>query len=309
MMDFALTILGVNGAKPAFGRFPTSQFLQIQNHFFLIDCGEGAQMRLSDFGMPASKVDHIFISHLHGDHIFGLPGLLFSFALNDRSKPLHVYSPPGLEQMIMAQLTPGGQLPFAVHFHVIPTDKSVLIFENDALTVSTVPLIHRIPASGFLFREKQFQKNIIGEKISEHQLSIAQIKAVKQGEDILLDNGKTLKNEELTHPDYIPRSYAFASDTMYNEAMIPIINHVDLLYHETTFCEDRKENAVITQHSTAQEAATIARKASVGKLITGHYSSRYKELDIFQDEAASIFGNTVLGLEGKTYKVGRLRKQ
>lgn len=307
-MEFALTILGVNGAKPAFGRFPTSQFLQIQHHYFLIDCGEGTQMRISDFGIPSSKIDHIFISHLHGDHIFGLPGLLFSFALNNRTKAIHIYSPEGLKQMIMAQLQPGGQMPYPIYFHVIPTDESKLIFENKDLIVHSIPLVHRIPTTGFLFSEKPFQKNIIAEKIHEHGLTIPQIKAVKKGEDILLDDGRVLKNEELTLPDYLPRSYAFASDTEYSETIIPLIKKVDVLYHETTFCEDAKENAAITQHSTAKQAASIAKKAEVGQLITGHYSSRYKELEVFKKEAESVFENTFLGIEGKTYKVERQRK-
>lgn len=306
-MDFALTILGVNAATPAHGRFPTCQHLQIHNHHFLIDCGEGAQMRLGDFGLPRSKINQIFISHLHGDHIFGLPGLLFSFALNDREKPLHIYSPKGLEDMVLAQLAPGGNMPFPLIFHSFSTETSTQIFENKDLSVRTIPLVHRIPTCGFLFTEKPSQKNIIPEKIKKYGLKIPQIILAKSGKDVELENGTIIKNHDLTYPDYKPRSYAFASDTIYNEAIIPIISGVDLLYHETTFCNDSKERAVTTMHSTAEQAATIANLASVEKLILGHYSSRYIELDIFHDEASAIFPNSVLGLEGKRYAVERKR--
>jgi ribonuclease Z len=307
-LDFALTILGVNAATPAHGRYPTSQYLQIHNHHFLIDCGEGTQMRLSDFGLSRGKINHIFISHLHGDHIFGLPGLLFSFALNDRSNPLHIYSPNGLEEMVMAQLMPSGEMPFPLIFHSFSTDTSTQIFENGELTVHTIPLRHRIPTCGFLFSEKPFQKNINPEKIKKYGLTVPQIVLAKNGNDVELTNGTKIKNHDLTYPPFKPRSYAFASDTMYHEAMIPNIMGVDLLYHETTFCNDAKERAIATMHSTAEQAAMIAKMANAGTLVTGHYSSRYIEIDIFLNEATAIFPNTVLGKEGNKYVVERKRE-
>ena len=307
-MNFALTILGVNGATPAHGRFPTSQYLQIRNHHFLIDCGEGAQIRLTDYRLPSNKINHIFISHLHGDHIFGLPGLLFSYALNNRTKPLNIYSPMGLEIMIKALLMPGGSLPYPIIFHEINPNYSDLIFENDDLTVHTIPLKHWIPTCGFLFRETPFQQNIIPEKINELVLTIPQIIEVKEGRDILLENGQTIRNTELTFSSFLRRSYAFMSDTMYQEEILSIINKVDLLYHETTFCNDAKEKAIKTMHSTAEQAATIAKKANVSTLITGHYSSMYIDLEIFLTEARAIFPNTLLGLEGKKYEVERKRE-
>lgn len=307
-MDFALTILGVNAATPAHGRYPTSQYLQIHNHHFLIDCGEGAQMRLSDFGLPGGKINHIFISHLHGDHIFGLPGLLFSFALNNRTKPLQIYSPNGLEEMVMAQLMPGGEMPFPLTFHNLSTDVSTQIFENSELTVHTIPLHHRIPTCGFLFTEKPLRKNINPEKIRKYGLTIPQIILAKSGKDVVLTDGTTIKNHDLTYPPFKPRSYAFASDTLYHEAMIPKIMEVDLLYHETTFCNDAKERARTTMHSTAEQAARIAKLANADTLVTGHYSSRYIDLDIFLNEATAIFPNTVLGVEGKKYVVERKRE-
>jgi ribonuclease Z len=302
-MKFALTILGVNSATPAFGRFPTSQVLQIHNYYFLIDCGEGAQMRMSDFKIPRQKIDQIFISHLHGDHVFGLPGLLFSLDLMGRKTPLSIFSPPGLREMILAQLNPGGQLNFPLTFHEVDTSHPTLIFENQHLTVKTIPLKHRIPTVGFVFQEKPRQRNILPDKIDQYHLSIPQIKMAKAGKDVTLSDGSLLSNEELTVPPTPTRSFAYVSDTIFDETIIQAIRKVDLLYHETTFCEDLADHADLTMHSTARQAATIARKAEVGKLITGHYSSRYQDLQVFLDEAKVVFPATELGLEGQAYDV------
>ncbi|MBI5917512.1 MAG: ribonuclease Z [Bacteroidetes bacterium] len=302
-MKFALTILGVNAATPAFGRFPTAQFLQIHNDYFLIDCGEGAQMRMSDFQVPRHKIRRIFISHLHGDHIFGLPGLLFSFDLNGRQEALDIFSPAGLEEMILAQLQPGGKLTFPVSFHEIDPTSSRLIFENDSVAVHSIPVWHRIPTVGFVFREKPRPKNIRPEKIGQYQLSIPQIKAAKAGENIQLPSGQIIENEELTSPPAPLRSYAFITDTLYDERIVPHIQGVSLLYHDTTFCDDFLENAAHTMHSTARQAAQIASMAGVGRLVTGHYSSRYKTLEVFLEEASTVFPRTVLGLEGSTYEL------
>ena len=302
-MRFALTILGVNAATPAFGRFPTSQVLQYHNQYFLLDCGEGAQMRMSDFNIPRHKIRQIFISHLHGDHVFGLPGLLFSFDLNGRREPLDIFSPTGLKEMIMAQLRPGANLSFPINFHEIDTSKPMLVFENVQLTVQSIPLKHGIPTVGYIFQEKPKPLNIRPEKIAEHQLSIAQIKAAKAGNPILLKNGVCIENQELTFPPAPLRSYAFLTDTLYNEEVLPYIAKVGTLYHDTTFCTDHLENATLTMHSTARQAAELAVKANVGQLITGHYSSTYKDLEVFFEEARTIFPNTVLGLEGSTYEI------
>jgi ribonuclease Z len=302
-MKFALTILGANSAVPAHGRHLTSQVLQFNNHFFLIDCGEGTQMRMSDFGVPRHKIQQIFISHLHGDHIFGLPGLLFSYALNNRRQALDIYSPPGLEEMVLAQLKPGGALTFPLRFHLLDPTKYELIFENQFMTVHALPLRHRIPTVGFVFREKQRQHNMRPEKIDEYQLSIPQIKAAKAGYDVLLDDGRNLPNAELTFPPPLPRSFAFVSDSAYDETILPYIEGVNLLYHETTFCHDMEEYAELTLHSTARQAAAIAQRAGAGKLITGHYSSRYKDLQPFLVEAQAVFPQTELGLEGNEYEV------
>ncbi len=301
-MRFALTILGVNAATPAFGRFPTSQVLQIHQHFFLLDCGEGTQMRMGDFDVPRHKIQQIFISHLHGDHVFGLPGLLFSYDLNGRQTPLDIYSPPGLEAMIAAQLRPGGSLSYPLLFHEVDTYAPSLVFENKDVSVQSIPLKHGIPTVGYVFREKPRLLNIRSEKIAEYQLTIPQIKAAKAGEPVLLENGKLLENQELTLPPTPLRSYAFFTDTIYDESVLPYLQGVNLLYHDTTFCDDFAENAAITMHSTARQAAQLARKAGVGQLICGHYSSRYRELGVFLEEAGEVFENVVLGVEGRTYE-------
>ena len=260
-------------------------------------------MRMGDFNIPRHKIRQIFISHLHGDHVFGLPGLLFSYELNGRETPLHVYSPPGLEAMIAAQLRPGGSLSFPLHFHVVDTVAPSLVFENKDVGVQSIPLKHGIPTVGYVFREKERPLNIRPEMIAEHQLSITQIKAAKGGEDVMLENGKLLENQALTLPPTPLRSYAFLTDTLYDESLLPYIKGVSLLYHDTTFCDDHAENAALTMHSTARQAAELARKAEVGQLVCGHYSSRYKELGMFLEEARPIFENTVLGVEGICYSV------
>jgi len=306
-MKFALTLLGVSGATPAHGRFPTSQYLQIHNDHFLIDCGEGAQIRMSEFEVPRQKINQIFISHLHGDHMFGLPGFLFSLALNDRSKPLHIYSPKGLEEKLSVFLPENGGMPFPIHFHILDTDSPKLIFENEFLTVKSIPLKHRIPTCGFVFQEKESKRNIRKESISVFNLSIEQIKAIKKGEDLNLNDGKVIPNHMLTHPKWKQRSFAFISDSIFDPSIVPYINDCDLLYHETTFLDDFSENAKKTMHSTAKQAAEIASLANVGKLVTGHYSQRYKELGGFLEEAKTIFENTILGEGGKEIEVERVR--
>ncbi|MEY3368287.1 MAG: hypothetical protein RI973_1442 [Bacteroidota bacterium] len=302
-MKFALTVLGISAAAPAFDRHPSAHVLQVDNRYFLIDCGEGTQMRLAQCNIPAHKINHIFISHLHGDHIFGLPGLLFSYALAGRTAPLHLYSPEGLEAMMRALLNPGGDLGYPLCFHCLDEKAGTLILEDNLLTVSTVPLHHRIPTLGFVFREKPRPRNVKPEAIETYGLDIPQIKAAKAGEDIALEEGRILPNEWLTLAPPPPRSFAYISDTAYHEAIVPHIRNASLLYHETTFCEDMAAQAALTLHSTARQAALIARMAGVGMLITGHYSSRYREHSPFVQEAQEVFENTVAGEEGKIYEV------
>ena len=260
-------------------------------------------MRMSDFNIPRHKIRHIFISHLHGDHVFGLPGLLFSYDLNGRNEPLDIYSPMGLSDMILAQLRPGTGLSFPLQFHVVDTNQPTLVLENEVLSVQSIPLKHGIPTVGYIFREKQRPFNIRPEMIAVHQLTIPQIKAAKAGDDVLLANGSLIENKLITLPPTPLRSYAFLTDTVYDESLLTQIKGVTMLYHDTTYCDDHLENAALTMHSTVRQAAALAKKAGVGQLVCGHYSSRYKELDIFLKEAQPIFPNTVLGLEGNTYVI------
>lgn len=307
-MKFELTILGISAATPSYGRYNSAQVLQLHNSFFLIDCGEGTQMRMIDFGIPRLKIHHIFISHLHGDHFFGLPGLLRSYALSSSNQPVFIYSPPGLQELIMPFLLPVEDLKFSVHFQVIDPHVVSTILEDDLVRVQAFPLKHRVPAVGFLFREKQKpEKNIIPEKIKEFDLSILQIKAIKSGEDLLLEDGRIIPNHDLTFPPVKPRSFAYVSDTAYDEAIVPVIKNVDLLYHETTFSHNQARQAAQTLHSTTVQAAMIAKLAGVGKLITGHYSSRYNDQAILDliEEAKAVFPNTLAGVEGRKYCVSR----
>ncbi len=308
-MPFQLTILGSNSAVPANGRFTTAQVLQVKNKLYLIDCGEGTQTRLGDYNISRrERIEQIFISHLHGDHIFGLPGLLTSFSLNNRKAPLRIYSPAGLQEMIEAILKYSySHLSYDLKFVVVPTDKSVQIFDNKDITVTTIPLNHRIPTTGYLFKEKEKVRNIRPEKIEEYSIHYSKIDAIKNGGDFTTEDEKVIPHKELTIAPPPPRSFAFCSDTTYQESIVPIIKGVDLLYHETTYMEDAKESAAKYGHSTAKEAATIAKMAGVGKLICGHYSSRYGDLTPLEEEAKSVFPNSELGLEGKCVTVAARR--
>ncbi len=303
-MRFNVTILGSNSAIPAHGRFPTAQVVNLSEQHYLIDCGEGTQWRLEAFRLKKSKINQIFISHLHGDHIFGLIGLLNSFSLSKRKEPIIVFSPKGLEEIIQVQLKhAGAKLSFPLSFYDLETTKNLLIFEDNLVEVFTIPLEHRIPTCGFLFKEKSRLFNIIPSKIESYKIPVEKIKEIKNGADLNLLNGEIIKNEELTYPPKIPRSYAFCSDTVYSESIIPFIKNVDLLYHEATFLHDLLHLAEETKHSTVKQAAEIAKKANAGQLIIGHYSSRYKDLMPLLDEAQNVFPNTVLGIEGETYSI------
>ena len=303
-MRFDLTILGCNSAIPAHGRFPTSQVLNVSDQLYMIDCGEGAQWRLQDTGIKRGKINQIFISHLHGDHIYGLIGLLNSFSLSIREEPITIFSPNGLEEIIRVQLKyTKSELSFPLSFIDLDTAKNQMIFEDKLIEVYTIPLQHRAPTSGFLFREKPLPLNIIASKISEFEIPVEKIKEIKNGKDFMLADGDIIPNSELTLPPKPSRAFAFCSDTVYNESIIPIIKGVDLLYHEATFLHELKELARETMHSTVKEAATIAQKANVGQLVLGHYSSRYKDLSPLLEEAQSVFPNTVLGIDGKTISV------
>lgn len=303
-MRFEVTLLGCNAAIPANGHFLSGQVLNIRENWYMIDCGEWSQSRLSDLRIPRNRIGQIFISHLHGDHCFGLIGLITSYALMGRQQPLDIFSPPGLREMIEIQLLYcGATPPFDLLFHEIDTNKSYKIFSDDKVEVFTIPLRHRIPTAGFLFREKRLDRNILPEKIEAFQIPYDQIKAIKKGADFVTPAGERIPNETLTSAPYRQRSYAYCSDTAYHESIVPVIKGVDLLYHETTFTEQHRKEADYSLHSTARDAATIARLAGAGQLITGHYSTRYQDLNVLLEEAVAVFPQTVLGIDGGCYDV------
>jgi ribonuclease Z len=301
-LSFKLTILGSSGALPAYGRFPTSQYLVIQNRHFLIDCGEGAQMQLMRYQVPFHKIDHILISHLHGDHYLGLMGLLFSMHLQRRVSDLHVYSPRGLDEIILLQLKYSKSvLNYEIHFHPFNPDNVVVIHEDDAVTIHTIPLIHKLPCAGFLFQEKKKPVKLNKEKLIPGML-LQHLAQLKTGADIYDDAGKLLyRNSNFTLPPTPSYSYAFCSDTALNEKMIKQIQGVNLLYHEATFMEEEIDKAHETKHSTAAEAAMLAKQCNAGMLLVGHFSARYRELEPLLAEAKAIFPNTQLAIEGTSF--------
>jgi len=303
-LSIQLTILGSSGALPAYGRFPTSQYLVIQNRHFLIDCGEGAQMQLIRYQIPIHKISCIFISHLHGDHYLGLMGLLFSMHLQRRVSDLHLYSPRGLDEIILLQLKHSKSvLNYEIHFHPFNPDEVVLIHEDVALTIHTIPLIHKLPCAGFLFQEKKKPLKLNKEKLIPGML-LQHLAKLKTGADVYDDSGKLLyltSNFTLAPtPSY---SYAYCSDTAWNEKMIEQLRDVSLLYHEATFMEEERSKAHETKHSTATEAATLARRCNAGRLLVGHFSARYRELEPLLLEAQAIFANTHLAIEGKSFEL------
>ena len=289
---------------PAYGRNHTSQVLEAGRCHFMIDCGEGTQIRMQHCHIKHGKIDHILISHLHGDHYLGLVGLLKSMHLQNRRKDLYLYGPKGLDDIITLQLKYSNTtLNYNLHFIRTNPEKNELIFENKFISVYSFPLDHRISCTGFLFTEQKKPYRIDKDKLLPG-LSLVQIAQLKKGEDITDESeGLIYKNDELTLPPRKSRSYAFCSDTRYNERILPTITGLDLIYHESTFLKEDELRASNTYHSTAEQAATMAKKAGVERLIIGHYSARYRDISLFEQEAKKIFGNTHLAIEGHSYEV------
>jgi ribonuclease Z len=306
-MSFQLTILGSSSALPTSNRYPTAQALNVLGRFFLIDCGEGTQTQMRKYKIGFSKIDHIFITHLHGDHIFGLIGLISTFVLLGREKDLHIYSHPELKKYINAQLKflYAGEITYKIVFHPLEYDGEHMIYEDKKVTVYSFPLSHRIPTSGFRFEEKAALPNLRVDKIDEYKIPIRDRQRIKEGGDFITSDGKVIPNAELTINHYKPRSFAFCSDTRYNESYIESVRKVDLLYHEATFAKDNQELAGITFHSTGKDAATVAKKADVGKLLIGHFSARYKNHAPILEEAMEIFPNTQAIMEGDVINVDK----
>lgn len=297
-----LTILGCYAATPRTFTNPTAQVLEIKNRLFLIDCGEGTQVQLRKNKIKFSKINHVFISHLHGDHFFGLIGLISTFSLLNRNNDLHIYGPKGIKEVIKLQLRLSNSWPnFNLHFNELENTNSEIIFEDEKVSVKTIPLQHRIYTNGFLFQEKLDERKLNIEAVEHYQIEKCYYQNIKNGKDILLDDGRLIANSELTFDPLKPKSYAYCSDSCYFEPIIPIISNVDVLYHEATFLQSEENLASKTMHSTAIEAATIAAKAQVSQLILGHYSTRYDSIDLFKEEAETVFPNVLLAEDGKTF--------
>ena len=305
-MSTYLTILGFNSAIPTVTSSPTAQFLEMEERSFLIDCGEGTQVQLRKAKARFSKINNIFISHLHGDHCFGLPGLIASFRLLGREMPLNVYGPKGIKEMMetIFRITETHR-GFDVIYHELSGKTSEKIYEDNRVEVYTIPLDHRIYCNGYLFKEKPKERHLKMQEISKYsEIETCDYHNLKLGKDFILSDGYVLKNSVLTNEPTKSVSYAFCSDTRYIENVVPIIENVDVLYHESTFLHDLKEMADYTGHTTALEAARIARKANVGKLILGHFSNRYGDLSVFTDEAREVFPNSFLPKVLEAVKIG-----
>ncbi|NND88353.1 MAG: ribonuclease Z [Flavobacteriaceae bacterium] len=297
-----LTILGCHSATPRWDANPTSQVLEVKGHLFLIDCAEGTQVQLRRFKVKFSRIKRVFISHLHGDHFFGLVGLISTFRLLGREAELHIYGPKGIKEAILLQLKLGKSYTnYPLYFHELSSTTSEVIFEDDLVTVSTLPLDHRVYTNGFLFQEKPGERTLNLAKARELQVEMSYYRKIKQGHDAITKDGRTVPNKEITYDPPPAKSYAYCSDTAYYPPLIPLIEDVGTLYHESTFLDQHHEIAEKTKHSTTKEAATIAKKANVGQLILGHYSGRYGDLRRFKEEAAVIFSNVRLAEDGKQF--------
>jgi ribonuclease Z len=305
-MPFELTILGSSSALPTSERYPTAQVLNVLGRFFLIDCGEGTQIQIRRRKIGFSKIKHIFISHLHGDHYYGLIGLISTFNLLGIKNDLHIYAASELKGLIQPQLDfLKGDMQFKVIFHPLNFKKPQQIYADKKVEVFSFPLKHSISTCGFLFKEVQKQANIKKEYVTEYKIPIAKIKEIKAGADFITETGETIPNEILTISAPVPRSYTFCTDTVFHKPAASFIQNVDLLYHEATFPEEMKDQAKKTRHSTATDAAKMAQLMNAKQLVIGHFSARYKDVSLFVKEAKTIFENTEAAKEGKTYKIGR----
>ncbi len=298
----ALTILGNNSAIPAFDRYPTAQVLQTQDEGYLIDCGEGTQMQMVRYKIRRSKINHIFISHLHGDHYFGLPGLLTSMSLLGRTQDLHLYAPPLLEKIIGLQLEAANTtLSYPLYFHHLGDEKEIM--NNSRISVTSFKTRHRIDCWGFLFREKKNPRKIDPDRIKSFEIPASFYERLQKGEDYTTKKGTIIPNSEVTIAAPAAKSYGYCADTIYDERLVEKIKAVDLLYHETTYLKGNEQKAADRFHSTTLQAAAIAEKAAVKKLLIGHFSAKYELLDDFLSETCSVFPNTELAMEGMCYKI------
>ncbi|MCX6251199.1 MAG: ribonuclease Z [Bacteroidetes bacterium] len=303
-MTFSVTILGSGSAIPTLKRNPSAHLLNVNERLLLIDCAEGTQIQIRKYRIHFQRITHILISHLHGDHYYGLMGLLTSFHLLGRKDELHLYGPPLLQEIIDTQLQASGTtLIYPLHFHSLTSENYELLFENEKVTVHAFPVIHSVPTFGFLFREKRQQRKIRKEVLENVKIPFSIMPKLKRGEDYTDPSGKVYRNAELTTDPPTPRSYAYCTDTLYDEKIIPYIHGCDLLYHEATFMQDKLQDAKDKMHSTAMEAATIAKKAQVRKLIIGHFSARYEDMEPMLLEARSVFPETYVVEDGDSFQI------
>jgi ribonuclease Z len=297
-----VTILGNNSAVPAFNRHPTSQVIAHDGVNYLVDCGEGTQIQMIKYKVRRGKISHIFISHLHGDHYFGLVGLINTFGLLSHKQELHVYGPPPLQQIIQMQLAVSENiLPYPLHFHTL-SGNAVLV-DNERITIKCFKTTHRIQCYGFSFEEKEGKRKLLIDKVRKHKIPQSFYSSLQQGLDYITPRGEVIKNDDVTTSAARGKKYAFCADTRYDESIIEHIYGFDAIYHETTYLDSMREKAHARFHSTTIEAATIARKAMVNKLLIGHFSSKYATLEAFQQEARTVFPNTELAMEGVTYEI------
>ena len=302
-----LTILGSSSALPTSERYPSAHVLNAHERLFLIDCGEGTQMQLRKVRIRFAKINHIFISHLHGDHVFGLYGLLSTFSLMGRENPIHLYAPADYDRILRSHLADFDiNLSFEIDFVPLSGNDQIKVLDDKYITVTSFPLKHRVPAFGFLFREKISDRKIIKDCIDKYQIPLVRIAAIKKGEDFITQDGTIIKNEQLTLPPPEPLSYAYCSDTKYFKRLAHFVKDVNVLYHEATFDMTKDDLAKMTGHSTTIDAAKTALNAKAGSLIIGHFSSRYKDINPLVEEARTVFPQTYAAIDGKTYEIGNI---
>lgn len=297
-----LTILGCYAATPRTLTNPTAQVLELKNHMFLIDCGEGTQVQLRKHKVKFSRINHIFISHLHGDHFFGLPGFISTIRLLGRKKELHIYGPKGIKEVITLLLKLGDSWTnYPLVIHELTSKEPELVFEDKKVSVTTIPLDHRVYTNGYLFKEKLGERKLNIDAVEKYRIDKAYFRNIKNGKDAVNEAGITIANKDLTFDPPKPKSYAFCSDTVYDLGLVSQITDIDVLYHESTFLESESLLATKTKHSTAVQAAKIANSANVKNLILGHYSTRYKSIELFREEALTVFPNVLLADDGRTF--------
>lgn len=298
MEPFRVHILGCGSALPTMRHLPSTQVIECRGKLYMVDCGEGAQLQMRRSGLSFEKLGHIFISHLHGDHCFGLIGMISTFGLLGRTATLHIYAPAQLESMLQSQISMFcHDLSYPIDFHAVDTKKNQIIYEDRSLTVETIPLVHRMPCAGFLFREKPLLPHIRRDMIDMYGIPVSQINNIKAGQGFTLEDGTFIPHDKLVKPADAPRAYAYCSDTKYIPELHKLLTNVTTLYHESTYGQDKQDGAEKYYHSTAQQAAMVARDAQVGKLLLGHYSARYANEQVLLDEARQVFKNSALTAE------------